>query len=222
MADPPRPLDPPRPAVDTRIPPALLDRYSAWRHDPRAGVAVLLAVAVAAGLVWYRQAAGAGGGEPLGQPPASPRPAPGTTAARPLVHVAGAVVRPGVYLVPEGARVSDALAAAGGPSPDADLDRLNLAGRVADGQQVHVPRRGDPTPAAAGPASSTGGPTGPVDLNAASEAELEALPGVGPSIARAIVEYRRRYGRFASVRDLLKVDGIGTSKFEKLRPLVTV
>jgi competence protein ComEA len=156
------------------------------------------------------------------------------------VHAAGAVARPGVYAVPSGARVADVVSAAGGPVPEADLDRLNLAARVSDGDRVSVPRKGDPptpqpgaagTPAADAAAEGAGGdasgrsspsPAGPVDLNAATLEQLDTLPGVGPATARAIVAYRTRHGRFRSVTELLEVPGIGPTKLEALRPLVRV
>jgi competence protein ComEA len=144
-----------------------------------------------------------------------------------VVHAAGAVVAPGVHRLPAGSRVADLLAAAGGPVADADLDRVNLAAPLADGQRVWFPRIGEaepPTVAGAEASSGTGADaaTGPLDLNAASAEELEALPGVGPSIAAAIVEHRERHGPFRSVEDLLDVPGIGPARLEELRDLVTV
>lgn len=138
-----------------------------------------------------------------------------------VVHVAGAVVAPGVYRLGPGGRVADAVDAAGGPAPGADLHRLNLAAPLVDGAQVYVPRLGEPLPTAvtgAGPSAATG----PVDLNLATAADLEALPGIGPATARAILAARDRAGRFASVEDLLDVRGIGPAKLEALRDLVCV
>ena len=146
-----------------------------------------------------------------------------------VVHAAGAVVAPGVVHLPAGARVADLLAAAGGPSADADLDRVNLAAPLADGQRVWFPRLGEvappPVPGEGGPAPPDGGSAataGPLDLNAATAEQLEALPGVGPTIAAAIVEHRERNGPFASVDDLLDVPGIGDAKLAQLRDLVVV
>lgn len=155
---------------------------------------------------------------------------PATTDARVvIVHVAGAVAVPGVRTMAAGDRVSDAVAAAGGAGPDADLDGLNLAAPLSDGQRVYVPRVGevDPTsvPSGASPAPGPGGtaaPAGPVDVNRAGAAELEALPGVGPATAAAIVDDRERNGPFASVDDLDRVSGIGPAKLAALRDLVTV
>jgi competence protein ComEA len=150
------------------------------------------------------------------------------------VHAAGAVAKPGVYAVPPGARVADVLAAAGGPLPEADLDRLNLAAKVGDGDRVTVPRKGDPaTPDSSGGAAAPGGAggapgagavaaAGPVDLNTATLDQLDTLPGVGPATAQAIITYRTRNGRFRSVTELLEVPGIGPTKMEALRPLVRV
>lgn len=137
-----------------------------------------------------------------------------------LVHVGGAVRRPGVYRMAVGDRVVDAIERAGGARPRADLDAVNLAAPVADGQQVIVPRHGQTLPAAVGEGS--GGPTGPVDVNRAGEAELDELPGVGPSTAAAIVRFRDENGPFATVDDLEQVPGIGPAKLDALRDLVTV
>jgi competence protein ComEA len=146
-----------------------------------------------------------------------------------VVHVAGAVVAPGVHTMGAGDRVSDAVAAAGGAVPEADLDGLNLAAPLADGQRVYVPRIGEVDPASVpnGPSPSGGplgsaAPAGPVDVNRATADELEALPGVGPATAAAIVDDRDRNGPFASVDDLDRVSGIGPAKLAALRDLVTV
>lgn len=146
-----------------------------------------------------------------------------------VVHVAGAVVLPGVHELDVGARVVDAIAAAGGLRPDADGARLNLAAPVADGERVYVPVAGEEPPPVVGPtgasSSGSGGPSGgsgPVDLNTADEAALDALPGIGPSTAAAIIEHRSKIGRFGSVDELLDVRGIGEAKLEQLRSLVTV
>ncbi len=142
------------------------------------------------------------------------------------VQVAGAVQRPGLYAVPPGARVADAVAAAGGLAPDADPARLNLAAPLEDGAWVWVPRQGEtPPPEPARPAHGVVSPTpfGPrVNLNTATAADLEALPGIGPALARRILEYRAQHGPFSAVEDLLAVRGIGPAKLEQLRPYVTV
>lgn len=160
---------------------------------------------------------------PTGSSPAAAAP------TRVLVHVAGAVVSPGVYELPDGARVVDVVDAAGGAAPDADLDGLNLAAAVVDGERVYVPVAGEvdpatvPTGRAPGePPADGGSSAGPVDLNQATTAQLEELPGVGPATAAAIVEDRERNGPFASVDDLDRVAGIGPAKLAALRDLVTV
>lgn len=141
------------------------------------------------------------------------------------VHAAGALARPGLYRVEAGSRVADLLDAAGGPTPDADVDRLNLASRLDDGQRVYVPRLGETAEAESeggGGDPVAGQTSGPLDLNAATQAQLEELPGVGPSTARAIIEYRKRNGRFRAVEELLEVRGIGPAKFSEIEPLVKV
>lgn len=151
-------------------------------------------------------------------------------AADVVVHAAGAVVRPGVYRLAPGGRVADLLDAAGGAMPEADLDRLNLAAPLEDGQRVFVPVPGQDVPVvaagASGPAGggeATGGPPAePLDLNVATAAELDTLPGVGPATASAILAERDRRGRFAAVEDLLDVRGIGEAKLAALRDLVRV
>jgi len=143
--------------------------------------------------------------------------------AQPVVAAAGAVVSPGLYRLAAGSRVADLLNAAGGPTPDADVDQLNLAMKVSDGDRVYVPRKGEAPP----PAAGLGGVTGtaadaPVNLNTATLEQLDALPGVGPATAQAILDYRKQHGRFRSVQDLLQVGGIGPAKLEKLRQRVKV
>ncbi|HEY3238762.1 MAG TPA: helix-hairpin-helix domain-containing protein [Acidimicrobiia bacterium] len=201
------------------------------RDEHPKGAAVLLAVvAVAAGLAWYRAGLSSGGADVAGAlPPPVEAPASSSstiTTAVVVVHVAGAVVRPGLYRLAAGSRVADAIELAGGPRPRADLDRLNLAARLVDGQRVAVSRRGEPVPPGpvdSGPAADGGtSPAGPVDLNTAGTVELETLPGVGPATARKILEERSRRGGFRSVRDLLGVAGIGERRFAELRDRVRV
>ncbi|MEA2319127.1 MAG: competence protein ComEA [Solirubrobacteraceae bacterium] len=142
-----------------------------------------------------------------------------------LVHVAGAVRRPGVYRLAAGARVEDAVRRAGGARPGADVNAINLAAKVADGQQVVVPARAPKAPAApgSGPSADAGaaaaGPvTGaPVSLNSATAEQLDTLAGVGPATASKIIEYRTKNGGFRSVDDLAQVPGIGPKRMESLR-----
>lgn len=151
-----------------------------------------------------------------------------------VVHVAGAVASPGVVQLPSGSRVHQALAAAGGNTSAADLNRLNLAALLADGQKVYVPLPGEPLPSdssgtAAGPpaggAGSGGtaaGPGGTTDLNTAGIEELDALPKVGPVLAQRIVDWRKEHGPFKTVEELDAVDGVGPKMLEALLPLVSV
>jgi competence protein ComEA len=155
------------------------------------------------------------------------------------VHVAGAVKSPGVYRLAVSARVIDAVTAAGGPASDADLERINLAQVLVDTEQVFIPGRTTrsatptiaprhrPTTTVASPRVPTQQGTSPssgalVDLNTAMAPELDALPGVGPATAKAIIDYRTSKGKFSRVEDLLNVAGIGPAKLAALRDLVTV
>jgi len=133
-----------------------------------------------------------------------------------LVHIHGAVERPGVYRLTPGARVLDAIAAAGGLSDDAEPAGINLARTVNDAEQLRVPRLGETT-SGEGHAAD-----GRIDLNTADSAALETLPGVGPATAARILRWREEHGRFTVVEDLLAVSGIGPRTFEALRDLVTV
>lgn len=136
-----------------------------------------------------------------------------------VVHVAGSVVTPGVVRVAAGARVIDAIDAAGGPLPRAALDTVNLAAAVVDGERVYVPAVGEVVVPPIGESSES---IYPIDLNRADEATLDQLPGVGPATAAAIVDYRTSVGGFVSVDDLLNVPGIGPAKVSALRDLVSV
>lgn len=141
-----------------------------------------------------------------------------------IVHIAGAVRRPGLYEFPNGARIADAIATAGGALHPADLDALNLAELLVDGVQLHVPRRGDTAETAAGAAaSSTGSPSVEVvPLNTADAAALDTIPGIGPVTAAAILDHRAEIGSFASVDELIDVVGIGPATLENVRPYVTL
>jgi competence protein ComEA len=194
----------------------------------RAALGVLTTLVVLAGLWWVLRPPVAVAPESL-LPVVSSAPAaaaPGTSDASGVpptvvVHVAGAVARPGVLHLPEGARVVDAVEAAGGAAPDADLDRVNLAAPIADGARVLVPRAGEAATAVEGDLTA-GGVEGPLDLNLATEGQLDELPGIGPATAAAIVEYRERHGPFATVDSLVDVPGIGDAKLAQLRDLVRV
>lgn len=189
-----------------------------------AGAAAVVAVVVL-GVVLLRPPPGPGpeatmavaGG--AGDPSASTTPSSAVPTAV-VAHAAGAVAAPGVYRLPAGGRVADLVDAAGGPLPGADLDQVNLAAAVADGERVYVPVEGEVVPAS--PSSGPPGAAGPVDLNTATAEQLDTLPGVGPSTAAAILAERDRRGRFGSVDELLDVRGIGPAKLEQLRELVRV
>ncbi|MGQ0803643.1 MAG: helix-hairpin-helix domain-containing protein [Actinomycetota bacterium] len=209
-----------------------LDRVREWRSDPRAGVAALVVLALVAGLAWYRIGLGSGGGADATADVSAPRVSATSTTAAPggdvTVHVAGAVVQPGVIELPEGGRVIDAVEAAGGGLPEADLDRMNLAAKLVDGQRVLVQRVGDPAapadPSAPGTPGAEGATPGaePVNLNTATQEQLETLPGIGPTLAEAITAERDRRGGFRSVNELRDVRGIGDKRFADLEGLVTV
>lgn len=145
-----------------------------------------------------------------------------------VVHVAGQVAAPGLYRLPGGARVADALDEAGGPLPDAVLDGLNLARPLSDGEQLLVPGPAPPPgehPDGGGQpqaAASAWRPDGLLDLNRATPADLEELPGIGPVLAARIVAYREDVGGFTAVGDLRDVGGIGEQKFQAIADLVAV
>ncbi|PRX47251.1 competence protein ComEA [Prauserella shujinwangii] len=202
-------------------------------------VAAALGVAAVAVVVAFLLADGPAAESPPPLPLARELPAgaagpPRTTTARPadaeplVVSVVGKVRTPGLVTVPPGARVADAVRAAGGARPGADLATLNLARRVADGEQLYVgvpspPGMGSALPQAAPPGAGDGtGGSVPVDLNAAGREELESLPGIGEVTARSILDWRARHGRFTAVEQLREVDGIGDKRFERLRDLVSV
>ena len=132
-----------------------------------------------------------------------------------VVHVAGAVPKPGVYRLPAGSRVADAVDRAGGPSGRADPDAINLAARLADGQQVVVPERVTASAAAAGTASDPAA-EGPISLGSADAADLETIDGIGPVTAADIIEYRDEHGGVSSIEQLDEVPGIGPATIEAL------
>lgn len=163
---------------------------------------------------------------PTPHPTVPPTPTP--TLAPIVVYVSGAVLRPGVYALPAGSRVADALAAAGGASAEADLLRINLARRVHDEEQIYIPQRGETPPvlptAAIPPPAGTPAPavSGKINLNTASVAELDSLPGIGPGYAQRIVDYRESHGPFRSIEEIQNVPGIGPATFARIKDLITV
>ncbi|MGQ0849962.1 MAG: ComEA family DNA-binding protein [Actinomycetota bacterium] len=178
---------------------------------PVLGWIAMLAIAAAAGLLWGSRSA-----EPLPQTTVDLRPAPAESSDI-TVHVAGWVASPGLVVVPEGSRVADAVAAAGGLLPGAVVETINLAAPITDGEQIVVSGPADRGTLAGGQSSD-----GKIHLNRADAAELETLPGVGPVLAQRIIEYRDEYGPFAAVEDLLDVPGIGEAKLASLRDLIVV
>lgn len=143
--------------------------------------------------------------------------ASGSAVATPIVvDIVGAVRVPGLYHVADGARVDDLVRLAGGSAADADLEHVNVARRVVDGEQVVIPRRGDPVAATSEPA------TFPVHVNSATANDLDRLPGVGPATAAAIIAYRSIHGPFTSIDQLGKVRGIGVSKLDAIRQMVAL
>jgi competence protein ComEA len=178
-----------------------LRRFELGASAVRALAAVAVVVALGAGVLAWRS-------RPAVEPVA---PATSASASPDLivVAVAGKVAHPGLVQLPVGSRVADAIEAAGGALPDADLSALNLARKLVDGELITV---GVPTDES----------SGLVNLNTASEAQLQQLPGVGPVLAARIVEYRQQHGGYRSVDELREVTGIGDATFAELQPLVTV
>lgn len=237
-------LDPPRPPPGRNWSERVRD-WLVWFGVARVATIALSVLAVGAGGYWLVR--------PVPDPVESSLPRAGTAAAPEpantttssavpaipeapalteiVVHVAGAVNGPGVHRLPPGARVVDAVVAAGGAAPDAVLDAINLAQPLHDGDRVVVPSAASgalppagvtaaATPAATGGAA--GQPVTPLDLNAATAAQLETLPGIGPATAQAIVAHREANGPFSSVDGLADVRGIGPAKLDAIRALVTV
>jgi competence protein ComEA len=174
-----------------------------------------IVVLVLAGKILLRPA------QPAVPPPVRVAAAPTQTqpAAAIYVDIVGAVRRPGLYRLREGSRVADAVRRAGGATPKAQLELLNLAARISDGEQVVVPRRGT-SGVVAGASAGAASPSGPVHLNSATLDQLDALPGIGPVTAQKIIDYRRDHGAFGSVDELDAVPGIGPARLAQLRELV--
>jgi competence protein ComEA len=203
---------------------SIRERLAALSRGELIGLVALLAVTLGGAGLWYVRslprpvevAAAPSGG--TASAPASASPSPEVVV---LVDVAGWVRRPGVYEFTEGARVIDAIDAAGGARSGAVLEALNLAAPLTDGTQILVPREGQEGVA---PAPVTGGAVagGLINVNSAIATELEELPGIGEVIAQRIIDYRTENGPFATVDELLDVSGIGDAILESIRELVTV
>lgn len=219
------------PGARQRVVLAVRERLPLWMQlrcglEPRplAAMAVVLVAAVvfAAQHYWSGRPETVRAPELLQQGAATPGPRPPSSAdpvsgRRVVVDVSGKVRRPGVLRLPAGSRVADALRAAGGATPGADMTGLNRARVLMDGEQVVV---GVPATPMTGSGQAGAQPTGPLSLNAATAEQLDSLPGVGPVLAQHIVDYRTQHGGFRSVDELHEVDGIGDRRFADLQTLV--
>ena len=203
-----------------------------WLDRYRVYILIVLLVTIAAGsaLLLLRSPRPAPIRISTPVPTLTPTTTPTPTPAPLRVYVTGAVHKPDVYVLAAGSIVKEALAAAGGATTDADLERINLAVQLVDQQQVYVPRQGEGTspvspvaapPPAAQPLRSSTTSTS-VNINTATAAELETLPGIGPAFAQRIIEYREAYGAFATIEDLSRVKGIGPATCAKLEGLIAV
>ena len=214
---------------------SIRDRLDTLSRGELAGLVAVLVVTLAGAGLWYTRslprpvqiagpspgpAAAAGPGAASGASVASTSP----SGAPVIVDVTGWVKDPGVYEFGPGDRVIDAVNRAGGARKGADLTSINLAALLTDGSQVVIPKNGAGTISAGGTAPGSTGVGGApiVNINVASESELESLSGVGPVLANAIIQYRTQHGPFHTVDDLLDVSGIGPATLEELRPQVTV
>lgn len=190
----------------------------------RSQLAVYAVIALGVALLgarFLRQQPAGGGAQSVAAPKVTIARTAGAEAV--VVHVAGAVRNPGVYRVRATGRVRDAVRQAGGALARGDANAVNLAAKVADGQQVVIPRRAPSSPgaaASAGPAPGAQAPAAPISLSSATPEQLQELDGVGPATAAKIVAWRTANGGFRSVDDLGQVPGIGTKRLQTLRPLV--
>lgn len=222
-----------------------MDRWAEKLLGHKAAVvAILVVIAAASGLamasfnsrssgVSFERSDEASASEVRGSGDASPddeSSAKSSSAAEVYVDVDGAVVRPGVYRLKDGARVSQAIDAAGGLTSEADVTGLNRASKITDGQKIYVPTVGEQQAAAAVGGAESGAATTPgagsssglVNINTASAAELQTLSGIGPSMAQSIIDERTKNGAFASVDDLMRVSGIGEKKLAKIKDCICV
>lgn len=242
MPDPARRSKPKLAEQDSCGPSAIVRKWvlaEIERSPRRVMWGVISIVAVIAGAIWLASAPGGARGLPSsradlgvsqtsGSLPVAVE-VPPISGPQIWVHVAGSVVSPGVYSIEASSRVKDAVAAAGGPTGDAELGAINLAAAVSDGDQVYVPSRTDPASGGAPqaqPGANKGAPAKPgsakVNINKADAAQLETLPGVGPSTAEKIVAYRKANGPFRSVDELTRVSGIGEAKLSQMAPHIAV
>jgi len=188
-----------------------------WLEGHRTLVLSIISLLIVAGLaaVWLRWKEPA----PITILPPAPTATPGPI----RVYVSGAVTSPDVYSIPPGSIMRDALNAAGGASGEADLNQVNLAQVLRDGDHVYVPKIGEvPTPALVGVDSTEAALSGLLNINTATAEQLEALPGIGPAIAKRIVDYRDAHGPFANIEAIQNVSGIGPTIFGQIKDLITV
>jgi competence protein ComEA len=194
-----------------------MDLHALSRGRAIAGALLLIAALFLGG----RYLAGAGSAREVSAAPAASGELRAEPRPRLVVHVVGAVRRPGLYRLEDGARIADALRRAGGATRKADLSLVNLAAPISDGTQIVVPKRVPAAPAGASPADPGAAPAaGPIHLNTATVEQLDELPGIGPVTAQKIVDYREQHGAFSSVDDLDAIPGIGPARLEQLRELV--
>jgi competence protein ComEA len=198
------------------------DRLDTLSRGEVAGLIVVVVAVLGGAGLWYARSLP----KPVTIAQAGPGAAQATSASPSptvmlIVDVAGAVRQPGVYEFAEGDRVIDAIERAGGPKPKADLSLLNLAAPLTDGTQILVPKTGPPG-AVPAPGGTPGSTAGLLNINTASETELETLSGIGEVLAATIVEYRTQNGPFTSVDELMDVSGIGPATLDEIRDQVTV
>jgi len=196
-------------------PPPLLVVRRPVRARVGVGAAIVL-VLVGLGIAVLVSAFGAQGSSGSITPPA----ASASSGTIIYIHILGAVARPGLYLLTDGDRALDLVAAAGGFTTTADQSGLNLARLLVDGEQILVPEIGDVPAAGDAPGAPTAG--GKVNINTADETALETLPRVGPAMAKRIIDWRTKNGRFTAVEDLMSVTGVGDKTFDQLKEFVTL
>jgi competence protein ComEA len=183
-----------------------------WLEQYRTVFLIGIGIVIAAGVVtfavrWQTP-------EPITIIPPPPTGTPGPI----RVYITGAVVNPDVYTFPATAILKDGLSAAGGTVQDADLSQTNLAKLLHDGEQIYIPHVGELGLAQGG----AGIPVGLININIATQAQLESLPGIGPSLAQKIIDYRDKHGPFPNIEALQNVSGIGPAKFDGLKEFITV
>jgi competence protein ComEA len=193
---------------------------SQWLEQNKTPVIILVLLSIAAGVallgISWRPV------EPISIEPPLPTSTPGPI----RVYVSGAVIHPEVYTLPPNTIIRDALLAAGGTTGEADLNLINLAQPLQDGQQIYVPRTGEtvlqPPRATSSSTSSNSVPGGIVNINTGTLADLDTLPGIGPAIAQRIIDYREANGPFTTIEGIMDVSGIGPATFDKIKDLITV